>query len=146
MSARCVVDAGVAVKLFVAEPLSDEAHALFELLSAGEAAAFYVPDAFYYEVAATLRKYAIAAGYPHLKNDVAKLFGLNVISLPAVDLLIDAVEISTDHVLSTYDALYLALSVRVAAPLITADDWLLRAVHGKPFVVRSLATVDPLDL
>jgi len=50
------------------------------------------------------------------------------------------------HVRDIPDAFYLALSVRVAAPLITADDRLLRAVHGKPFDVRSLAALDPLDL
>ena len=146
MSPRCVVDASVAVKLFVSEPLSDNAHALFALLSSAEGAAFFVPDAFYYEVAATLRKYALTAGYPYLKHDAARLVSLNLISTPAVELLLAAVELSTLHMLSIYDALSLSLSVRVAAPLVTADHRLLRSVQGKPFDVRSLAALDPLAL
>jgi predicted nucleic acid-binding protein len=146
MSARCVVDASVAVKQFVTEALSEQAGALFDLLAVGDRSAFYVPDTFYYEVAATLRKYAMTAGYPHLKAEVAKLAGLNLAATSTVELLVDAVQISTDYVLSIYDALYLALSVRVAAPLITADERLLRSTHGKPFDVHSLAVVDPANL
>jgi predicted nucleic acid-binding protein len=141
-----VVDASVGVKLFVTEPLSDEAAALFDRLAAPQPAAFHVPDAFYYGVAATLRKYAIAAGYPNLQRDVARLVDLNLSITPTVVLLMSAAQLSTDYRLSIYDALYLALAVEVRAPLITADDRLLRSLSGKPFDVRSLAAVNPVEL
>ena len=142
MSARCVIDASVAVKLFIAESLSDKADELFDLLASGESATFYVPDAFYYEVAATLRKYALTAGYPNIKGDTARLCALHLHMTPTVELLLDAVEISLTHTLSTYDALYLALSAREKAPLITADERLVRLMQDKPFDVRALASLD----
>lgn len=43
----CVVDAGVAVKLHLAELLAAEAHALFALLA--DPTTFHVPDLFYVE-------------------------------------------------------------------------------------------------
>jgi predicted nucleic acid-binding protein len=146
MSAVCVVHASVGVKLFVAEPLSDQAASLFERLAAPEPAVIHVPDAFYYEVAAALRKYAVSAGYPNLQRDVARLEDLYLNITPTVVLLMSAAQISTNYGLSIYDALYLALALEVGAPLITADDRLLRSVQGKPFDVRSLAAVNPLEL
>jgi predicted nucleic acid-binding protein len=46
----CVVDASVAVKLYLAEPLATEAIALFGLLTA-PVTVFHVPDLFYVECA-----------------------------------------------------------------------------------------------
>ena len=47
-SGRYVVDASVAIKLFINEPLSDQAEALFSILEAAPAA-LYVPDLFFIE-------------------------------------------------------------------------------------------------
>jgi predicted nucleic acid-binding protein len=59
----CVVDANVAIKLFVAEDLSDEAHALFQKLTDHPPAQFHVPDLFYIECANILWKYVRRLGY-----------------------------------------------------------------------------------
>jgi predicted nucleic acid-binding protein len=61
-------------------------------------------------------------------------------------LLFDAVQIGLAHTLSTYDALYVALAQRTGAPLISADERLLRVVRGRPFDIRALATLDPSAL
>ncbi len=55
----CVVDASVAVKLYLAEPLAAEAAALFALL-VDPANVFHVPDLFYIECANIFWKYASA--------------------------------------------------------------------------------------
>ena len=47
----CVVDASVAIKLVITEPLSNEAHALFAHLARDPAARFFVPDLFDVECA-----------------------------------------------------------------------------------------------
>src|SRR5947207_399067 len=52
----CVVDASVAIKLFLAEPLSNEAHSLFACL-ADVGSAFYVPDLLYAECGNILWKH-----------------------------------------------------------------------------------------
>ena len=44
---RFVVDASVGIKLFVAEPLGEQADALFGLLAADPPAYLFVPDLFY---------------------------------------------------------------------------------------------------
>ncbi|MEQ9354945.1 type II toxin-antitoxin system VapC family toxin [Coleofasciculus chthonoplastes] len=46
---RCVVDASVAIKLFVDDPLSDKVDTLFSHLDADPMCKFYVPDLFYIE-------------------------------------------------------------------------------------------------
>ncbi len=64
MSANCMVDASVAIKLFVNEPLSERADALFAHLTDSRPARFYVPDLFFVECANVLWKYVRRFGYP----------------------------------------------------------------------------------
>lgn len=45
----CVVDASIGIKLFLVEPLSDEAHALIAGLTSDLPARLRVPDLFYIE-------------------------------------------------------------------------------------------------
>ena len=49
MSHDCVVDASVAIKLFLREELSDRAAALFAQLTLSPPARFFVPDHFFIE-------------------------------------------------------------------------------------------------
>ncbi|GAB4533470.1 MAG: hypothetical protein Kow0063_15510 [Anaerolineae bacterium] len=46
MSSDCVVDASVGIKLFLIEPLSERADALFNQLTETPPVRFYVPDLF----------------------------------------------------------------------------------------------------
>ena len=54
---RAVIDASVGIKLFINEPFSDIAHALFEKLTEDPPAEFIVPDLFYIECTNILLKY-----------------------------------------------------------------------------------------
>src|SRR5262245_29770808 len=52
----CVVDASVAIKLYLQEPLSNEAHGLFAFLN-NPSTIFHVPDLFFAECANILWKH-----------------------------------------------------------------------------------------
>lgn len=143
MSLHCVVDASVAVDLFVPDPLSEKAIALFDVLAADSDSAFFVPDLFYSEVLSALRKYEQAVNdYAELEVDMALLVDFPLRVASCRELLITAAQISRMHMLSTYDSFYLALSQREGAPLITADERLVNGVRGKGFDVRYLVDVD----
>ena len=64
MSYDCVVDASVGIKLFLDEPLSERADALFDHLADEAPARFFVPDLFFIECANILWKYVQYHGYP----------------------------------------------------------------------------------
>jgi predicted nucleic acid-binding protein len=55
---RYVVDASVGIKLFIDEPLSDIAHALFEKLTEDPPVELFVPDLFYIECTNILVKWS----------------------------------------------------------------------------------------
>jgi predicted nucleic acid-binding protein len=140
MSLRWVVDASVAVRLFVPLPFSEKALALFDQLATMDSAEFHVPDVFYSEVLSALRRHERhASDYAQLETDLTLLVGFPLVVMPCRQLALAAAHISREHVVSTYDAFYLALSFLIGAPLITADDRLVRGVAGKGFDVRSLA-------
>ncbi|MBM4425201.1 MAG: type II toxin-antitoxin system VapC family toxin [Chloroflexi bacterium] len=143
----CVVDANVALKLFFVQPLSDQADALFQHLEADSRARFHVPDFFYAECVSAFANYVRLAKYPATaaKQDIAELRGLALHVTPTADLATAAMEIALSHQVSGYDAFYVALADRVNAPLITADEKLVRATAGK-HSVQALATfaVPPL--
>ena len=144
----CVIDANVALKLFFVQPLSDQADALFKHLEADSKVRFHVPDFFYAECVSAFTNYVRLAKYPAetAKQDIAELQALALHVTPTLDLATAAMEISIDHPISGYDAFYVALAKHVNAPLITADEKLVRAVAGK-YDVQSLATfhIPPLS-
>jgi predicted nucleic acid-binding protein len=144
----CVVDASVGIKLFVAEPLSDEAHALFAHLTADPPARFFVPDLFYIECTNILWKYTRRMG---MTTDEAEIFveelgELMLQPTPTQALMTSALSIATTHNITAYDAAYVALSQRLALPLITADEKLVRALQGSPYTVHWLGvySIPPL--
>ncbi len=59
-----VVDASVGIKLFLVEPLSDRADALFSHVADDPPSRFYVPDLFFIECTNILWKYVQRFGYP----------------------------------------------------------------------------------
>ena len=137
---ECVVDASVGVKLFLVEPLSDRADALFAHLVTEPLAHFYVPDLFFAECANVLWKYVRSFGYPaeSARQDVADLTALALRTVSAADLVADALEIAMAHEVTVYDACYVALAHRLGLPLITADEALRRKLEGTPYDVRWL--------
>lgn len=140
MSYDCVVDASVGIKLFLDEPLSDRADALFSHLADDPPAHFYIPDLFFVECANILWKYVRHHSYPpeNAQQDVADLGGLGLRAAPTQELIRAALQIGLDQGITAYDASYVALSRRLALPLVTADEPLARRLAGTEFDVRWL--------
>ena len=133
----CVVDASVAVKLYLAEPLAPEAAALFGLL-ADPANVFHVPDLFYVECANIFWKYVQRglATAIQVTSYLAALKALPLQRTPTFDLADDALTLAVTHGITAYDASYVALAQRRSVPLITADQKLEQklAATGLPMI------------
>jgi len=128
---RLVVDASVGIKLFVDEPLSEQAHALFAKLSEDPPAELYIPDLFYIECANILLKYARRFGRS-LEDSQADLADLNILALKPVstaELMEEALLLASQKNLTAYDACYAVLAQRLNIPLITADKPMAQAVE-----------------
>lgn len=127
---RCVVDASVGIKLFVNEPLSEQAHALFARLTEDPPAEFYVPDLFYIECANVLLKYVRRFGRPleEAQADLADLNRLALKSVSSADLMEEALTLASQTNLTAYDACYAVLAQQLQLPLITADQALTQAI------------------
>lgn len=135
-----VLDASVAVKWFVPEERRPEAKAL---LAGGEE--MMAPDLIVAEVGTGLARKARmgevpAAGAARALSHWLAWVGEGVVHLvPTVELLEGAYELSLalDHQLP--DCLYLALAKREGAPLVTADERLVKKAKGlKGVEVRAL--------
>jgi len=140
MSLDCVVDASVGAKIFLLEPLSDRADALFSQLADDPLSRFYVPDLFFIECANILWKYVQSHGYPaeNAQQDMADLVRLPLLAVPAADLAGEALALALVHHITAYDAAYVALSSRLSLPLVTADASLVRRLAGSSLDVRWL--------
>jgi predicted nucleic acid-binding protein len=138
---RCVVDANVALKLFFEQPGSAQADALFAHLEAEAHTRFFVPDFFYAECTSAFTTYSRQTKYTaqEAHQDMAELLALSLYIMPTVDLATMALDVALTYAISGYDAFYVALSHRVHAPLVTADEKLVRALAGKPFQVYELS-------
>lgn len=127
---RYVVDASVGVKLFIDEPFSDIAHALFEKLTEDPPAELFVPDLFYIECTNILLKYMRRFGRS-LEDSRADLADLNLLAIksaPTLDLMEDALVLANERNLSAYDACYAILARRLDIPLITADEPMAKVI------------------
>lgn len=141
MSIDCVVDASVGIKLFLVEPLSGRADALFDHLTDTPPARFYVPDLFFVECANILWKYIRRFGYPRetARQDVANLVELPLRVVSMAELAVESLELAVDSEITAYDAAYVVLSQRLSLPLVTADGRLVRHLAECDMDVRFLA-------
>jgi predicted nucleic acid-binding protein len=140
MSLDCVVDASVAIKLFLVEPLADRADALFASLTAAPTTRLYVPDLFYVECTNILWKYVWRFGYSleAARQDVADLVRLSLQVASTASLVEDALALAVEHGLTAYDSVYVVLAHKLSLPLITADEALIRRLGGAGLDVRWL--------
>jgi predicted nucleic acid-binding protein len=140
----CVIDANVALKLFITQTLSDRADVLFAYMESDAQSRFYVPDFFYAECASVLVNYVYMKKHPaaRAKQDIEDLEALSLRIVPTTPLISIAATIALNHRISGYDALYVAVSAHISAPLITADEKLIRAIQNTPYQVQSLATFE----
>ena len=139
-----VVDASVAVKLYLAELLSNEAHALFACL-ADPTTVFHVPDLFFAECANIFWKHMQRGNATDVEaaSHLASLAAIPLMRTSTFDLFNDALTIALRHGITAYDSCYLALAQRHGIPTICADDKLVKKMAGSPHQVIGLASWRP---
>ena len=137
---RYVIDASVGIKLFLNEPLSAEAHALFAQLTAEPPAQFFVPDLFYIECTNILWKHTRRSGLAAAtaQTYLELLAELNLDITSTSDLMVGAFNLATTWNISAYDACYMTLAQSLDVPLVTADEKLVRAMSGSPLAIELL--------
>ena len=126
----CVVDASVAIKLFIEEPLSEQAHGLFGRLADPSPIRLYAPDLLYIECANILWKAVTRWGMPAYDAAVAlsQLQQLLLDVTSTADLAGEALALAVANHITAYDACYVALARQLGAPLVTADKPLVTAM------------------
>ncbi len=136
-----VIDASVVIKWFIPETHSDAARQL--LMSAHE---YFAPDLLFAETANTIRKkirrgeLSVEDG-PRLVADVGRVA---VESVSCRTLAEDAHALANTAGQTVYDALYVALAVRLETSLITADDRLAAALSRVPMLAGHVQLVQDL--
>ena len=129
---RCVVDASVAIKLFVAEADSPKADSLFAHLGADPNARFYAPSLLYAECANILWKYVRRFGYDRkeAEHSLSRLMALTIDVVEIKEIIAEAHKLAVLRDISVYDACYIATAARLEVPLITADERLAQKLVG----------------
>ncbi len=141
---HCVVDANVVLKLFLEQPGSDQADALFARLITDAQARTYAPDLIYGECANALAKYVRLRGLSaaEARKSLNELVGLGLVAVPTVELVNDALNLALKPQTTCYYACYVVLAGRLKIPLVTADERLFNAVAGATCDVRLLSQLD----
>ena len=128
---QLVIDSSVAIKWFVPEPLSDKAALILDDYRAG-AIEFCAPDLLFAEIGSIVWKKQTLQGFP--AADAARtLHDLQQIQwsiLASRNLLDEAFRLAVQHRRTVYDCLYVAASLRLNCPLVTADERLVNAISG----------------
>ena len=124
---RLVVDAGVAVKWFVSEPLLENARLLLS-----HRIDLHAPDFVLVEFANVIWKKVRRKELPASPRYVDALSSLNdIVTLhPVADLIERAMQIAMEIEHPVYDCLYLACAERTESELATADRNLVNKVSG----------------
>jgi predicted nucleic acid-binding protein len=123
-----VVDASVAIKLFVVEDLAWETASFFTF----HADRVFVPDFFYVECSNILWKYVWRFGHSPEKarKSLVELRRMDLYPTSPVPFLSPAFDLALQHHLSVYDATYVTLAQGMGLPFMTADGKLIRKLKG----------------
>lgn len=138
-SNRLVVDASVAVKwLLLDEEHTDRARLLLRRFAQGEAD-LVVPGHLRYEVSSAITAATLGRS-PRLdlaeaREAIEEFLALPLQTMDANEHILSAYALVHQHGCAFYDALYLALSQAMSAPLITADRRFHLRVKSVPNVV-----------
>lgn len=127
-----VIDSSVAAKWIFDEELKEKAVSLLERVRHKEIRAV-VPEIFYIEMANICWKWVRrkAMRYETVVNALDSILELPLERYSDNELADVALENASRFNISAYDGAYLALAEIYAAPLITADEALLRACRGR---------------
>ena len=143
----CVVDASVAIKLYLAEALAAEAHALFAHwptrprfstppTCSTSSAPTYCGSRFSAATPRSPRPVAIMRHYRRCRSQRTATFELAAKGLA----------VGMAQGITAYDACYVALGRRLGIPLITADQKLANKLAGSPYSTRRPRTSSTADL
>lgn len=137
-----VVDASVVIKWFVPEIHSDAARRLL-----AETHQYLSPDLLFPEVGNAIWKKVrrgelTAEAGQRLVVDIASIA---VETVSTRGLMIDAHALAVATGLTVYDAMYLALAVRLRTAMITADDRLSRIVAAHPMTAAHVRLIQTFD-
>ncbi|AFY70788.1 hypothetical protein Pse7367_2528 [Thalassoporum mexicanum PCC 7367] len=143
---RCVVDANIAIKLFIDQPDSDKAKLIFSHLDSDINASLFVPGFFFVECTHVLLKYARNKDYKYSNKDAKEhLEALQLLRLQkssTYGLVEDALNVGFDLGTSAYDSCYIVLANRLSVPLITIDGGLIKKTKNSLYQVYSLKDVE----
>jgi predicted nucleic acid-binding protein len=138
--AKLVVDSSVAIKWFVAEPLTNEARRILNDYQNG-AFDLLVPDLIFAEFGNIVWKkhmhQGLAASDAQTIINTFRMLAFEIMS--SADLLAEAYKIAVAQRRTVYDALYIALSVTEQCDFVTADEKLVNAVGSAYSNVKWLA-------
>jgi predicted nucleic acid-binding protein len=126
-----VVDASIVVKWFLPEQSSEEARQLLD-----ESLELVAPDLVYAEAGnAVLKRVRMRQlEAPIARRMVADIATIALQPVPSQVLLKDAMGVAISAGITVYDALYLALAVRLETQLVTADARLSATVSRSPLL------------
>jgi predicted nucleic acid-binding protein len=125
-----VIDASVAIKWFIWEEGTDEAHQLLDQLTS-----FYVPTLFLIEIDSILtkkvRRKELDIADAFQKREAFRRLPCKLI--PYRELEEFAFRLATEFSVTIYDATYIAIAVDYEVPLYTADKRLANGLSATPF-------------
>jgi predicted nucleic acid-binding protein len=142
MTGGIVLDASAALKLVLAEPLSDQAEALFRAtVSAGQPV--YGPSTLFSEALSALYKRtrysnpATAISLDQAEHALTELLDLGIDQIAPVELYAATLAFASAHGLTrTYDTFYVVLAQLLGVELWTDDQNLINALADKAPWVR----------
>jgi predicted nucleic acid-binding protein len=129
MTDKVVVDSSVAIKWFVVEPYSVEAHCILEGYQTGTLT-LLAPDLLFAEVGNIVwKKHRFQSLAAEDAQEILAAFRLvTFVVTSSAALLEEAYRLAVAHQRTVYDALYLVLSLHEQCPWVTADERVVNAL------------------